>query len=292
MSAALAVADLKVVRRGSGAPALLVHGSAADHTTWMGQLVRPPQRLAVIAYDRRGTAGAPFPAGAVPSTAHHVDDAIALIRREAGGGPVLVCGSSYGAVISLELARSAPALVAGLVLCEPPLPPADLVPAAPDGLGCAFDRLVATASGEDAAEMFLRMVMGDAGFEAVPRRQRVALRGMWRQIRADMIALARTRVAYADLAAISTPALLVGGERSPAEYAIRLDALEAALPHTRRALIPAAGHAMHIDNHRVFNAMLSEFAHEVGFASQGVPESSARPGTVQERGAQAAGHRK
>jgi pimeloyl-ACP methyl ester carboxylesterase len=266
-AAALAGAGLKVVRRGSGAPVLLVHGSAADHSTWMGQLVRPPHGLAVIAYDRRGTASAPFPAGAVPSTTHHVDDAIALIWREAGGGPVLACGSSYGAVICLELARRAPSLVAGLVLCEPPLPPADLVPASPDGLGCAFDRLVATATGEDAAEMFLRLVMGNAGFESVPRRQRTVLRGMWRQIRADMIALARTRVAYAELATIAAPALLLGGERSPPEYAIRLDALEAALPRARRALVPAAGHAMHIDNHRAFNAMLSDFAAELGLAS-------------------------
>ena len=261
----LDIADLKVVRRGSGAPALLVHGSAADHTTWMAQLVRPPPGLAVIAYDRRGSAGAPFPSGVVPTTAQHVDDATALLRREAGG-PALVVGSSYGGVIALELARRAPELVAGLIVCEPPLPPADLVPGAPAGFGCAFDRLVATAGGEAAAEMFVRAVLGDAGYEALAERVRNAVRGMWRSIRADMIALARTRVAYHELRAVARPVLLLGGARSPGYYAAPLEALERALPAARRATIADAGHAMQIENHRAFNQTVADFAREVGAA--------------------------
>ncbi len=261
--AMLDVADLKVVRRGSGAPALLVHGSAADHTTWMAQLARPPAGLAVVAYDRRGAASAPFPPGVVPTTAQHVEDAAALIRREAGG-PALVVGSSYGGVIALELARRAPDLVAGVIVCEPPLPPADTVPGAPVGFGCAFDRLVATAGGEVAAEMFARAVLGDAGFEALPERVRDVVRSMWRSIRADMIALARTRVAYDELSAVTQPVLLLGGARSPAYYAAPLEALERALPAARRAVIPDAGHAMQIENHRAFNQMVADFAAEIG----------------------------
>jgi pimeloyl-ACP methyl ester carboxylesterase len=258
--------DLKVVRRGVGAPVLLVHGSATDHMTWMGQLARPPDGLMVVAYDRRGSASAPFAAGLVPETSHHVDDAAALIQREAGGGPVLAVGSSYGGIIALELARRAPELVAGLVVCEPPLPPADLVPGAPAGFGCAFDRLVATAGGEAAAEMFLRTVLTDAGFDAIAPRQRGVLRGMWRQIRADMIALARTRVDYTALGVVARPVLLVGGERSPAYYAATLTSLQAALPEARRAVIPDAGHAMQIDNHRAFNQALVEFARDIQHA--------------------------
>jgi pimeloyl-ACP methyl ester carboxylesterase len=258
----LDIADLKVVRRGSGAPALLVHGSAADHTTWMAQLARPPAGLAVIAYDRRGSASAPFPPGVVPTTAQHAEDAAALVRREAAG-PALVVGSSYGGVIALELARRAPELVAGIIVCEPPLPPADTVPGAPAGFGCAFDRLAATAGGEVAAEMFVRAVLGDAGFEALAERVRKAVRSMWRSIRADMIALARTRVAYHELAAVPHPAVLLGGARSPAYYAATLDALERALPRARRAVIPDAGHAMQIENHRAFNQIVADFARQL-----------------------------
>ena len=257
--------DLRVVRRGTGSPVLLVHGSAADHTTWMGQLVRTPDGLAVIAYDRRGGESAPFPPGEVPTTERHADDAIALIHR--CGRPVIVCGSSYGAVIALQVARRAPDRVAGLVLCEPPLPPSELVPGAPPGFGCAFDRLVATAGGEVAAEMFLRAVLGHAAFEAITPRMRSTLCGMWRQIRADMIALARTRLRHTELRTeVPQPCLLLGGELSPSYYAASLDALERALPDTRRAVVPAAGHAMQIDNHRAFNDLLLGFAREIGFA--------------------------
>lgn len=258
----LDVADLKVVRRAAGAPALLVHGSAADHTTWMAQLVRPPPGLALVAYDRRGSASAPFPPGVVPTTAQHVADAAALIRRETVG-PALVIGSSYGGVIALELARRAPGRVAGLIVCEPPLPPADLVPGAPAGFGCAFDRLAATAGGEAAGEMFVRAVLGDAGFEALAERVRGAVRGMWRSIRADMIALARTRIDYAELRAVTCPVLLLSGARSPAYYSAPLDALERALPDARRAVIPDAGHAMQIENHRAFNQLVADFAAEL-----------------------------
>jgi pimeloyl-ACP methyl ester carboxylesterase len=259
-----APADLRVVRRGRGPAVLLVHGSAADRTTWMAQLAAPPSGLSLVAYDRRGSASAPLPPGLVPTTRLHADDAAALIRREPGG-KALVCGSSYGAVIALELARSAPELVAGLVLCEPPLPASDLAPGAPAGFGCAFDRLVATAGGEAAGEMFLRAVLGDAAFDAVHPRLRSRLCAMWRQIRADMIALARTRVSYDELrAGVRQPCLLLCGERSPPHYAAAQDALERALSSARRALIPAAGHAMQLDNHRAFNRALADFAVDIG----------------------------
>jgi pimeloyl-ACP methyl ester carboxylesterase len=263
MSAALA--ELHAVRRGSGRPLFLVHGSAADHTTWIAQIAMPPEGMAVIAYDRRGSASIPFPDGVVPSTAQHVEDAAAIVRRHTSE-PLLVCGSSYGAVIALALARANPELVAGLVLCEPPIPASPWVPSAPPGFGCAFDHLAATEGGEAAAEMFLRVVLGDSAYDAIPRRLRVTLRGMWRQIRADMIALARTRLPDRDeLAGFDRPCLLVGGERSPAAYSASLDALERLLPSARRAFIRRAGHAMHFDNHPAFHTAVIAFARDIGY---------------------------
>ena len=257
---------LHAVRRGAGPPIFLIHGSAADHTTWIAQIAMPPDGLTIIAYDRRGSATVPFPDDVVPSTGQHVEDALAIIRREASEQPLLLCGSSYGAVIALALAQSNPELVAGLVLCEPPIPASPWVPSSPPGFGCAFDDLVAGAGGEAAAEMFLRVVLGDGGYNAIPRRLRGTLCGMWRQIRADMIALSRTRLPDRDqLAAFRIPCLLVGGERSPALYSTSLDNLERLLPSARRALIPRAGHAMHFDNHPAFHSAVLGFAREIGY---------------------------
>src|SRR5438270_8597305 len=103
---------LHVVRAGAGAPVVLVHGSAADHTTWSIQLhsERLRARMELVAYDR-----APWPR----SVEQHAADLAALCDE--CGAPVVVVGSSFGAVVALELCRARPALVRGAVLLEPPL---------------------------------------------------------------------------------------------------------------------------------------------------------------------------
>jgi pimeloyl-ACP methyl ester carboxylesterase len=80
-----------------------------------------------------------------------------------------------------------------------------------------------------------------------------------------MIALARYRVSYARLSRIQAPVLLLSGERSPPHYLPALDALERALPRARRAVIPRAGHAMHVDGHRAFHRAVIGFATEIGY---------------------------
>lgn len=239
-----------MVRRGSGPPALLIHGAAADRATWTLQLHSLDDRFSLIAYDRRVGQGI--------TTEDHADDAAELLAGERE--PALVVASSYGGVIALELACRAPDRVAALVLCEPPLPPGEHVPSAPAGYGCAYDRLTATAGGERAAEMFLRSVLGDAAFAAIPGRYRRDLCATWRQIRSDMFSLGSYRVDHARLAGVRHPVLLLAGDRSPPFLAGCLDALAAVLPRARRAVIPRAGHSMHIDNHRAFRDAVLAFA--------------------------------
>lgn len=241
-----------MVRRGSGPPALLVHGAAADQSTWTLQLHGLDDAFTLLAYDRRVGQGI--------TTEDHADDAAALLAREVPGGRAIVIASSYGGVVALELACRAPERVAALILCEPPLPPGEYVPSAPVGYGCHFDRLIATAGGERAAEMFLRSVLGDGGFQAIPGRYRRDLCAMWPQIRSDMFSLGSYRVDHARLAAIPHPVLLLAGDRSPPFLATCLDALAAVLPRARRGVIPRAGHAMHIDNHRAFRDAVLAFA--------------------------------
>ena len=240
------------MRRGSGRPALLVHGTAADHATWTLQLHDLDGALDLVAYDRRIGQGI--------TTEEHADDAAALVAREFGGARALIIASSYGGVIALELACRAPDAVAALVLCEPPLPPGEHVSSAPAGYGCHYDRLTATAGGERAAEMFLRSVLGDRSFEAIPGRYRRDLCATWRQIRSDMFSLGSYRIDHARIAAIPHPVLLLAGDRSPPYLTTCVVALAAVLPGARCAVIPLAGHAMHIDNHRAFRDAVLAFA--------------------------------
>jgi pimeloyl-ACP methyl ester carboxylesterase len=265
--------ELRVLRRGEGPPMLLIHGGGADRTTWTIQLARPPDGLAgsftLIAYDRRGAASAPLPPGLVPTTELHAADAAAVLEREVAQRRALVCGASYGAVVALELAQRAPERVAGLVLCEPPLPAGLLVPAAPFGFGCAFEALAATAGGPRAAEMFFRTVLGDAEFDRLPGRIRRTLLGLSAAIRADMVALERYRHDPERVAAgVRCPALLLTGERSPPMYADPIASLARILPSSRTRVLAGAGHAMHIDAYRAFAREVLAFAGDVGLLAE------------------------
>jgi pimeloyl-ACP methyl ester carboxylesterase len=254
-----------VVVHGEGAPILLLHGSAADHTTWTIQVAGLRKQARLIAPDRRGTDASPLPAGAAAwSVGQHADDAAAVIEAHAGGGPVVACGSSFGGVVTLELVRRHPALVRGAVLIEPPLPPADDRPAVPASFLAEIDRVTAEQGGPEAARLFLRTVLGEAAYARMPRAYQERSAGLWRQIRADLDALAGYRVGYGELGAVTTPILLLGGERSAVHYRPTLEALAAALGNAWMEILAGAGHMLHADVHRAFNARLLAFAAEVG----------------------------
>src|SRR4051794_3649674 len=109
---------LHVVRVGKGPRWLLVHGSAADHSTWAIQLASPLRhRFTLEAIDRR-------PVATVEESA---DDLAALI----GDDRVLLAGSSFGAVVVLDVLRRYPARCAGAVLIEPPMAASDAGATAP-----------------------------------------------------------------------------------------------------------------------------------------------------------------
>jgi len=255
---------LHVVRAGDGPPLLLVHGSAADHTTWSIQLASPlTRRFTLVAYDRRGSGRSPGDGGSVED---HAADAAELAAEL---GPVVAVGSSFGAVVVLELIRRWPERVRGAVLCEPPLAPTDDAPPVPLAFLARFDELARSEGGEAAAEFFLRTVLGDAAYERMPRMFQVRSKAMWRAIRADSAALGAYRVRYPELAAVRTPVLLLGGARSAPYFRPTLEALARALGDARLEILAGAGHMMQAEAHRAFAEQVAGFADEVGGASPG-----------------------
>jgi pimeloyl-ACP methyl ester carboxylesterase len=243
-----------LVRAGAGAPILLVHGSAADHTTWSIQLRGDglAGRFALVAYDR--------PLGL---TVEGQADLAAAIVAEIGP-PVVAVGSSYGGVVVLELVRRRPELVRGAVLCEPPLAASDDDAPIPDTFLARFDAIAAAEGGESAGEYFLRQVLGDVAYMKMPRLFQARSKAMWRAIRDDSAALGAYRPRYAQLAAVATPVLLLGGDRSAAYFRPTLDALARALPRARVEILAGAGHMMQAEAHRAFAEALIRFCAEVG----------------------------
>jgi pimeloyl-ACP methyl ester carboxylesterase len=253
-----------IVRAGAGPRLLLVHGSAADHTTWSAQLASPTlrARCELVAYDR-ADAG---------SVAAHAADAAAF-------APEIVVGSSFGAVVALELARDqaaatlsrpldrspqAPARLAprGVVLIEPPMRASDAADPAHDTFLAAFDAELAARGGAAAGELFLRTTIGDVAFERMPKPTRERAIARWAQIRADSAALVAYAPRYAELSRVTAPILLVGGDRSAPYFRPTLAALAAALPRARLANI-SGGHMLHAENPRAFNELVASFVDEV-----------------------------
>lgn len=242
---------LHVVRAGQGPQVLFIHGSATDHATWSIQLASPLRnRFTLVAYDRRRDA---------VTVEAHAADAASLIEGE----PAIVVGSSFGAVVALELVRTRPELCAGAVLIEPPMGASDAA-AAPAAFLTEYDRLVAEQGGPAAAEFFLRMVLGDDAYERIPRAFQDRSKEKWAEIRADSVALLGYRPRYAELGSVAVRALLVGGDRSAGYFRPTLEALRGALPHARLHLIAGAGHMLHAEVPRRFGDLLVGFAAELG----------------------------
>lgn len=234
---------------------LLIHGSAADHTTWSIQLASKSltDQLALVAYDRRLDAA---------TVEEHADDAAALIGGDTVSERAILVGSSFGAVIALDVLRRYPARCFGAVLIEPPMGATDEAPAAPREFLDAYDRRAAAQGGPAAAELFLRTVLGDAAFERMPKAYQERSKSKWAEIRADSAALIAYRPRYAELATVTAPVLLLGGDRSAAYFRPTLTALAAALPRARVEIVPNAGHMLHAEAHRRFGELLLGFAAE------------------------------
>ena len=252
---------LHVVRAGLGPRVLFIHGSAADRTTWTIQLATLRDRFAMVAYDRR--------TGDL-TVEEHAADAAGLLEREPAGegerGRALVVGSSLGAVIALELIRSRGELCAGAVLIEPPLAASDDAAALPAAFLAEYDRRIAAQGGPAAAELFLRLVLGDAAYDRVPEVFQDRSKAKWAEIRADTAALIAYRPRYAELRRVAVPVLLLGGARSNAYFRPTLEALRAHLPAARLEIVAGGGHMLHAEAHRRFAELLDAFAAELGLS--------------------------
>jgi len=248
---------------GEGPSLLLVHGSATVAAGWGGQIAGLSRYFKILAYDRRGAPQSPLPPGAnFWSVEQHAQDAEALIEAHLPG-PVLAVGSSFGAVVVLALARRIPTRLAGMVLCEPPLPSSDALPSVPTDYLQQMRR-TATESGEEAAAaFFLQTVLGPEVYRAMPPAWRKRSLALHRAIFLDSEALAAHRVDYATLDQVRVPTLLCGGGRSGPYFEPTLEALGRRLPRAERVTFPEAGHMMHVDALSAFNSEVLRFSKSV-----------------------------
>ena len=197
MTAALATVE-------SGAPdapfVALVHGSL-DRMAGFAKLARRlEEHHRVLRFDRRGyarslAAGPPF------TIAQHATDLIDLLD----GRPAVVLGHSLGGNVALAAAQRAPHLVRAAVVYESPFSWQPWWPTATAG-GAAVDGEPA-----DAAERFLRRMIGDALWERLPAATRAERRAEGPALVGELADL-RAHAPW-DPEAIAVPVVAARGEQ-------------------------------------------------------------------------------
>jgi pimeloyl-ACP methyl ester carboxylesterase len=257
--------SLRYRQTGTGAPAvLLIHGTAA--ALW-GDL---PERLGachrVVDHDRRGYDGSTGPAPA--TLGEHTDDAAQLIDR-LDLAPAVVVGWSVGGILALDLAVRYPALVAGLVLLEPPLH-AKRHPTPRLLRGVVGGVLAGRRDPAAGADRFLRWALLNTAHrrpeDAVPA-------GWWDRMLANGPAIVQEiglgtgeHLTPAALGGIRCPVVVLHGDRSAVDFRRAARRLAARVPTARLEAVTGSGHPIQADRPDAVVAAVE------GLLSRGRPE--------------------
>ena len=223
--------------QGTGPHVTLIHGSL-DRSAGLLKLSR---RLVgahrVTRYDRRGygrSVGSEGPFGIDA----HADDLEALLR-EVGpdeSGSVLV-GHSYGGNVALAVAGRHPQLVAAVVTYETPLSWVDWWPddsAGSDALGWRADPA-------DAAERFMRRLIGDDRWARLPEATRRSRRAEGVAMVAELLDL-RANPAW-DPWEVTVPVLALHGEHGQEHHRRAAEWIADQVPDGELGCLRGARHA-------------------------------------------------
>jgi pimeloyl-ACP methyl ester carboxylesterase len=221
---------------GSGPLVALVHG-AMDRSGGMLRVRRALQSTCrVLRYDRRGYARS-LPAGPATSFDQQVDDLAGLLD----GRPAVLAGHSFGGVVCLALAHRRPDLVRAVVAYEAPR-------MWEQWWSSAGDEAMAMPDPEDAAEAFLRRMIGDARWQRLPADMRAERRAEGHALVAEMRSVRPPNPPPFDAAAISVPVVAAcGGEARPKHVRATRDLARTA-PHGELRIVEGAGHGAHMSH--------------------------------------------
>ena len=225
---------------GDGPPLILTHGYSSTSVMWQGQVAALSKQHKLVLWDMRGHGQSDYPEDpAAYSEALTVGD-IAALLDEVGAKTAIVGGLSLGGYMSLAFYRAHPERVAALLIID---------------TGPGFKKEDAREAWNrrafDTAERFGReglAVLQSASRErsTVSHRDATGLaraaRGMLTQRDARVIEL---------LPDIKVPSLIVvGADDTP--FLAASDYMAAKIPGAKKVVIPAAGHAVNIDQPRAF----------------------------------------
>ncbi|MGZ5361584.1 MAG: alpha/beta fold hydrolase [Solirubrobacterales bacterium] len=227
---------------GDGVPIACIHGGGSTALMWEDAVEELARLGRVIAYDRRGCTRSERPeAYERTSVAEQADDAAALLEA-LEAGPAVIIARSYGGAVAIDLALRYPDRVRALALLE-----GDALGLSRSGLEwtkAIRDRLraVAAEQGIDAVyEALVGEVFGEDAWDSFPDEVQEILTRNNPALLAELAYVDEEHPDAAALATIDKPALVVAAADSPQPQRDMSDAMAAALPNARPALV-AGGH--------------------------------------------------
>lgn len=213
--------------------AVVVHGSMDRSAGLLRLSRRLDAEHRVIRYDRRGY-GRSAGVGPPWTVEANIDDLEALL--DVASAPAVVFGHSFGGNVALGLAARRPELVRAVVVYETPLSWLAWWPGTSAGAAA-----MAVDDPGDAAEAFMRRLVGDAVWERLPESKRVERRSEGAAMVGELADLRRRAPWEGDK--IRVPVLALHGEHARPHHRSAMEGLGDMIAGSRSASVPGAGHA-------------------------------------------------
>jgi pimeloyl-ACP methyl ester carboxylesterase len=246
---------------GDGPPLVLLHGGLGDSRAWQDQLEELSDEFTVVAWDAPGCGASSDP----PETFRLPEyaDCLAAFIQALGLRRPHVLGHSFGAGLALELYRRHPAIPRSLVLAGAYAGWAGSLPVEE-----VEERLrLALETAELLPDRFVPQSIPGLFSDLISREKAEQLAAIMSDARPVGTRVMAHAFAEADLRGvlpeIQIPTLLLCGEadeRSPLPVA---EALHAAIPTSRMAVLAGLGHESYLESPERFNAEVREFLRSV-----------------------------
>jgi pimeloyl-ACP methyl ester carboxylesterase len=210
---------------------VLVHGTMDRSAGLLKLSRRLDPALRVLRYDRRGygrSAPHPGPFG--------MEEQVADLVELLDGRPAVAFGHSYGGNVTLALADRHPDLVRAVGVYETPLSWLDWWP----GTTAGADALATRGEPADAAERFMRRLIGDARWARLPEATRRARRAEGTAMVGELVDL-RSHAPWQP-ARIGVPVVAIHGTLGAAHHAASTRHLADVLTDCKSVEIEGARH--------------------------------------------------